>query len=438
VQQSLYTWITEWIRTDLLHIEIQSIPLLSFIGLVTLILFLATGISVGLTYCSRKRNISRQNDTMQQLTMDDMSIEEFHYISNIRFLERKGSDNPWVITVMDCDNFREVNIRLGKCTGDQILKQIGDTFQKEFGNRCLITRSGASFIILSLSTDLEDIKRIYELIARICKETYDVDLLYATAEYAKDGYTSESLMQSAHFKLWELKREIWQMVEKEAYQSERLIAIGELAAGMAHEIRNPLTIIRGFIQMAEKRKTDLNMYYPIIIEEIDRMNSIIGEFLQYTKKVDHENMQQTSLNHCLMQSMMLVESLAIRNGHIIELQLCEEETPIIVDVSKIKQVIVNIVQNAFDAMEKNGRLIISTERMHSTVWLHIRDYGKGIPESDLADIFNPFFTTKSTGTGLGLAICKQIIEQHAGEIKVQSILNQGTTFSIGLPIQKTA
>lgn len=222
-------------------------------------------------------------------------------------------------------------------------------------------------------------------------------------------------------------------------QTERLSVIGQMAAGTAHELRNPLTTIKGFLQLlqikiANDKQREYGEYLDIILDEIDRMNNIVSDFLVLAKPTE-TRLAYLDLNRILEEIVSLISSEALLRGIDFRLVCSSDVPPVAGDKEKLKQVILNLANNAFQAMGNSGRLIISTvySAELKQVTLLVEDTGKGIAKEDIGKLFTPFFTTKQTGTGLGLAISKQIIKNHHGTIWVESELGRGTKIYVNLP-----
>ena len=246
-----------------------------------------------------------------------------------------------------------------------------------------------------------------------------------------------------HASLYELLRD---RIRK-MYRADRLATLGELAAGAAHEIRNPLTSIRSAIQYLSKDfRNDSTKSEMIdeIINEVERINKILQGLLSFARP-SKLNMSEINLESLINQVLMLINS-SIRKHHIdVQFEYFTENTTIQGDIEQLKQVFLNIFLNAIDAMSENREerprsLIISIEKgipvdagQHFLV-ISIEDSGKGIDSKDLENIFNPFFTTKEEGTGLGLAISYGIINSHEGEIEVTGEIGKGSMVRIKLPL----
>ncbi|KGE18927.1 ATP-binding protein [Paenibacillus wynnii] len=232
----------------------------------------------------------------------------------------------------------------------------------------------------------------------------------------------------------------YKRIEQTAYQNDNLAMLGKLSASIAHEIRNPLTSIRGFIQLLRPHLSQLGKeeYAKIILAEIDRANDIIHEFLASSKpSVPQVGIIPVSL--LLREVVLLTESEALMKGCEIHLHPFAEDLNISVDVKQMKQVVINIIRNAMEAITERdddytGRIEIGARREGAEVRIFISDNGEGMSICTLDRLFNPFFTTKKNGTGLGLSVSDKIIRNHGGCISVSSKLNEGTSFIISLPL----
>lgn len=231
--------------------------------------------------------------------------------------------------------------------------------------------------------------------------------------------------------------------EEQIHQAEKLSIVGELAAGTAHEIRNPLTAVLGFIQLLRDRLVSLGLlreksYTDIILDELDRINVIISEFLALAKPTQPD-LRIIDMKTILDELAMLTESEALLKN--ITIETCIEGNPplIVVEVDQIKQVCLNLINNAFHAMPEGGNLKIVV-KSHEDGWVQIvfADSGVGMHPDVQSRIFEPFFTTRDTGTGLGLTVTYRIIQNHGGTIDVDSTPGQGCTFIVSLPINHTS
>lgn len=222
------------------------------------------------------------------------------------------------------------------------------------------------------------------------------------------------------------------ILEREVSKLERLNLIGQLAAGLGHEVRNPMTTIRGFLQMLQS-KEDLHTYknyFDLMIEELDRANSIITDFLSLAKNKPKE-LQRQSLNDLLENLYTLLQADAYSQG-----KKCVFEPgnipEIDFDVNEITQLVLNLARNGLEAMPHGGCLTIRTFLDGTDIVLSVQDEGKGIDTEHLAKLGTPFFTTKENGTGLGLPLCYSIADRHKATIEVKSGPS-GTTFLVRFP-----
>lgn len=218
-------------------------------------------------------------------------------------------------------------------------------------------------------------------------------------------------------------------LEKELARLDRLNLIGAMAAGIGHEIRNPLTTVRGFLQMmsAKEEFSGHRNYLDLMVQELDRANSIVTEFLSLAKN-KAVDLREGNLNSIITILLPLLEAGAILYNKTVKTELAElPNLPL--DEKEIRQLIINLVRNGLDAMQPGGTLTIKTEAGEDEVIMSIHDQGKGIPP-DLADkVGTPFFSTKEYGVGLGLAVCYSIAARHNARITFDSG-TMGTVFSV--------
>ncbi|WP_024212597.1 two-component system sensor histidine kinase AtoS [Escherichia sp. TW14182] len=219
-------------------------------------------------------------------------------------------------------------------------------------------------------------------------------------------------------------------------QAERLATLGELMAGVAHEVRNPLTAIRGYVQILRQQTTDPihQEYLSVVIKEIDSINKVIQQLLDFSRP-RHGQWQQVSLNALVEETLVLVQTAGVQARIDFISELDNELSPISADRELLKQVLLNILINAVQAISARGKIRIRTwQYSDSQQAISIEDNGCGIDLSLQKKIFDPFFTTKASGTGLGLALSQRIINAHPGDIRVTSLPGYGATFTLILPI----
>lgn len=202
---------------------------------------------------------------------------------------------------------------------------------------------------------------------------------------------------------------------------------------IVHESRNALTACEGFIQFMLIKRIFNSEYLEIVLSELRRATEILNSYNFVSST--HRNIEYCNLNNCIKEINTLLSSkLNFRN---IDLTLSLSEIPeILLDSSRIKQILLNMIENSIDAIGKEGSIEITTCCSHDSVIMTIKDTGCGIDPSIKEKVFTPFFTTKSKGTGLGLHVCKSIIESYRGKIELESLTGRGTTFTITFPIDK--
>jgi signal transduction histidine kinase len=228
------------------------------------------------------------------------------------------------------------------------------------------------------------------------------------------------------------------LTEEEKFRTEldnveRLTLVGQMAAGITHEIRNPMAVVRGFLQlMREKSPGEMESYYQIVMEELDRANGIINDFLSLAQS-RISNKETVQLHHIIEELSPLLWADANLRGQSVELRLCPSLPLLQLNTREIKQLILNLARNGMEAMAPKGVLTLETRINTDRVELIIQDTGSGIPQSQLEKLFVPFFTTKSQGTGLGLPLCLSIAERHNGGIQVDSEEGEGTAFTVSFP-----
>ena len=262
----------------------------------------------------------------------------------------------------------------------------------------------------------------------------DADLLLQLANQASLAFQNAALYRDLRKRLDRLHR------------ADRLAAVGQLAAGVAHEVSNPLTIIRSTMQYLEGSLDDSTARRLVgdLISEVDRIDQTISNLLSLTR---HSQFQPEDLDllDLVHHTLRLIETQARRQSVRIEERL-EPPIHLRADAAQLRQLVLNLILNALQAMPDGGHITVSAKRElleqlpgpardRAQIRLEIADDGPGIAPDRLKSVFDPFFTTKSEGTGLGLAICHGIVQRHEGEIDLVSTLGQGTTVSILLPVR---
>jgi len=264
------------------------------------------------------------------------------------------------------------------------------------------------------------------------KEIYsheDIDLLITLANQAAVALENAKLYE-------DLKKS-----KSYIRRADRLASLGTLTAGLAHEIRNPLVAIKTFIQLLPERLEDeefRNKFLNIASGEVDRIALLINELLDFARPSEPK-FELEDINSILDGMILLISTEAKKKNIHIE-KIYDQNLPLInIDREQMKQVFLNILLNAIEATPNEGKITVKSRsftKPNGDIYIQIefKDTGHGIPKEYLEEIFNPFFTTKTTGSGLGLSICNQIVQEHRGYIHVESKLHKGTSFFVNLPL----
>jgi len=234
--------------------------------------------------------------------------------------------------------------------------------------------------------------------------------------------------------------ELQEQTQRQLIQSEKLASVGRLAAGVAHQINNPLTGVLTYSSLLLRKKPESDPDredLQVIVDETMRCREIVKGLLEFSRQAEPEK-EAVDINSIIENSLSLTRNQALINDVKVITQLSEQLPRIVVDGSQIQEVFLNIILNAIDAMPEGGELRVTSSMMASDQFVQIRfaDTGCGIPPEDLDKVFDPFFTTKdaSKGTGLGLAVAYGVIEKHHGRIRMESEVGKGTTCIIDLPV----
>lgn len=336
--------------------------------------------------------------------------------------------------LIDCDDVKSLNSVQGFQTVDGRLKRVAELLREHFPEANLIGRFGSDEFAVLLPQPVGGETALERILDEQIPKQADIRLSYGWAVYPDEEQDPGAFVSLAQRRMLETKRRLWMEREAHWLHSERLMAVGELAAGMAHEIRNPLTTVKGFLQVSKQNSYNVADYYDIIMHEIKRMSDLTGEFLQFSKPTALSPSLLT-LQECVQAAIQLTESEIAKNGH--QLHIHAEETPVqaFLEKDKLVQVLVNLIRNGMDAMaERSGALTVSVYSRGEFGFVDVTDTGGGISDDHLVRLFQPFFTTKSKGTGLGLSISQRIINDHGGFISVRSKVGVGSTFTIRLPL----
>ncbi|SMD01151.1 PAS domain-containing sensor histidine kinase [Sporomusa malonica] len=223
--------------------------------------------------------------------------------------------------------------------------------------------------------------------------------------------------------------------EREQLRLERMTCVNQLAAGIAHEIRNPLTSIKGFIQLMARRndRPPRPEHLEIIVAEIGRIDNLISEFQMLARPPKEPVFEKVNMCKLLQDIAFLMEGQLHDKHAELDIKLPTLGCVAFGDVSQLKQVFINLLKNAVEAVPDKGKVVVAIGRQQGMMAITVEDNGNGIPQEIIDKLGTPFFTTKENGTGLGLSVCYSIVQSHGGKISVSSQTSQGTTFTVLLP-----
>ncbi|MGZ9791667.1 PAS domain-containing protein [Bacillus atrophaeus] len=285
--------------------------------------------------------------------------------------------------------------------------------------------------------DHEDVKKRIQNIAEhktdseVMKQswfTFQNRLIYTEMVCIPTTFFGETAVQVILRDISERKQ-----TEELMLKSEKLSIAGQLAAGIAHEIRNPLTAIKGFLQLMKPTMEGNEHYFDIVFSELSRIELILSELLMLARPQQHAFKEHLNLKKLISEVTALLETQANLNGIFIKTAFQRDSIFINGDQNQLKQVFINLIKNAVESMPDGGTVEIDTTEDEHSVHVTIKDEGEGIPEKVLKRIGEPFLTTKEKGTGLGLMVTFNIIENHQGTIQVDSKPEKGTAFKISFP-----
>lgn len=268
----------------------------------------------------------------------------------------------------------------------------------------------------------------------------DVSALETFANQAAYGIANILLNRELDSRLKELEHINQLLRENQNYiiRFERFADMGKLATTAAHEIKTPLIAIGGYARRALKKYADYELNeLKVILKEVERLENITSQILDYSKELKL-NLEDHNPNEIVMEALDFLKDRFKYNNVVLKTKLSSEVARVKVDPQRIKQVLFNLIENAYEAMPGGGTLTVGTKNQDDYMVLEIKDTGYGIPEEEMKNLFTPFYSTKASGAGLGLPVSKKIITDHNGFIQVESKMNQGTKFSIYLPLNPSS
>lgn len=357
----------------------------------------------------------------------------------IRMLTRLGQKQMYYVVCIDLTDFRQINMKEGIDAGDRILVQIARQLKKKLPASSRLARYDGDRFAVGIMGDSSVLRRLLEtidqVIASLREEHHLLNYSIGTACYPEEAQSGGELIRLAEERLTIEQRRIKDKEEEHRRHLEKLSAVGQLAAGLAHEIRNPLTSIRGFVQISATESEAVKKWESIILPEIDRINDLLKQFLKLSE-VRPVQVSSFNLDQLMNDVFSLLKPKSFLMGHELKQLPPKEPVELEADSEQLKQVLINLIQNGLEALDEQGVVEIEWCKIQERAYIRIEDTGYGIKPEHMSRIFEPFFSTKEEGTGMGLSICHRIITEHGGQIYVTSHPGRGTAFHIYLPLRQ--
>lgn len=351
----------------------------------------------------------------------DVTAEKIVLSKNKQHYKSLFDQNPDAVFSFDLDgNYLSVNSAMEKMFGYK---------EEEFLQRSLVP--------LVEETELERVATLYKKAVEGKTQNYETKAVHKDGRIIQVSVKNiPIIVNNEVVGVYGIAKDITKqrITEQQLIKSEKLSAVGQLSASIAHEIRNPLTALKGFLQIMRSSATDKQEnYFSIMSDEISRIEQITGELLMVAKPQVH-HFRKENINEIMNDVTTLLSSQALMNN--VEIHVSAEELPLAYCVgNQLKQVFINLIKNAIESMPTGGQVSVNLSRLNENeIAIHIKDQGCGIPNDLLDNIGIPFYTTKQKGTGLGMMTSFKIIESHAGKINVSSKSGEGTSVTIYLPI----
>lgn len=431
---------------DLLHLILTGITAGPALGFTRAMIFLADNSGQHLVgkMAVGPVNAKEAEEIWKTFEREHLSLEDF--------LEKYGKRRPVTPSRLDLI-VREQTIPLGIQDSDFVRQILLKHTYRGLPNRLDHPSCKKVFRALQLEDFVavpliakDRLKGVIVADNRFSTQTVASDLISLLELFASQA--AQALEKADAYRRLELEKrklehayEQLQATHDRLVHAERLATIGNMAAHVAHEIRNPLVTIGGFARSLNRQLHDhesARNITSVIVEEVIRLEKILANVLDFSK-LPKPSLQLADLNQQAAEVCNLLRDEARERRVEIRMNLAPGLPKMWIDTIQINQLLVNLVRNGIQAMKTGGLLEVRT-----LLWskrfarITVRDTGSGIPHEIIEDVFKPFFTTKAYGTGLGLAICRQIVNDHGGEISVQSSPGEGTVFTIDLPLEKTS
>jgi len=358
---------------------------------------------------------------------------------HLRLEQLIAMKQPFTAFLVDCSNMKSMNHEYGFQKGNEVLQDVADCLTHHFDDALMIARyNGDKFaVVLKTAGLVEEIERFTDFVGGHLIKILEKRCSFSFSSFPGEGQSKDEILAILEEQLFDAKKAAWLTLKTQLHRNDKMKVLGEIAASMAHEIRNPLTTVKGFLQMSRSQAYNVEPWYDLMMGEVQRINALTEEFLLFSRPhVTH--FDPHLLQHCVTKAATLVQSEAISLGHSFIAISCEPDLLVCMDVEKIIQVLINLLKNAFEAMTPAGTVTLRLYQDNDEGVIEIQDTGPGVPEEALEQIFYPFYTTKETGTGLGLYICHQIISEHSGTIAVVNLPTGGACFRLSFPLLITA
>ncbi|MBM7649492.1 PAS domain S-box-containing protein [Bacillus ectoiniformans] len=341
------------------------------------------------------------------------------------FLKKVIDINPNLIYIRDSrGNFAMVNEAFAQFYGIDQEEAIGKN------ERAFLNRSAAGEW---MAEDLSLIQQLKE------KPSYETTIVNKYGEESAVQVIKKLIYSSKNqVELLCVVNDVTAIKENEEYlrRTEKLNIVGQLAAGVAHEIRNPLTSLKGFIQLINQERPIQPAYLNVMLSELDRIDYVAGELMMVAKP-ETSKVATVSLNELLVDVTELLTTYAVMHGISIQLEEIEEKLFIEASLNQMKQVFINVIKNGIEASPKGASIIIRAKSLNNDAVVEVIDVGCGISPERIEKLGEPFFTNKEKGTGLGLMVSTRIIKEHHGTIKYFSQVGEGTTVILQFPLKQT-
>jgi len=327
-----------------------------------------------------------------------------------------GDKDHYILIWNENDNIEFVSSSFQELTDQDIKEWIGKKWTR------IVDKEYQPIIINHITNSKDELPLLHIHLQTSEKEQYILNGSFFTLEFNKEVYFLLKIQNVSHK----------YMLEESIYNSHKFLMINKLSAGLVHEIKNPLASIKGFLQLTQKGIKQKNEYYKLMLCEIDKIESMTNELLENSKPANHYQFSKENVKSMIDDVAYLFSVQSTLNNVNLDVDV-PQSLYVTCNRTKIKQVLINLIKNGIESMDKNGTLYITSYYENSNLIISIRDEGPGVEKSVLDNLNKPFYTTKTDGTGLGLMICNKIMKQHNGKLRISSNLSIGSNFELLLP-----